>query len=130
MVLIYTKNNFSSGHNSVVYDLNEKTFIILKNFTGKEFLTGIPFKISNNFQIPDSPVTYKDGESYGNLVYIGEYDELLKFWKACAVEAMQGYQETGEKVGLVADLLPKETATLSFKMADSMLYRYMLRLVS
>lgn len=127
---IYIRNNFTAGHDSVVYDDNEKSFFILKSLAGKEGLTGIPFKITNNYQKPDKMVTYKLGEGYDNLIFVGDYDELVSFWKSCASEAMQGYQETGEKAGIVFDILPKETASMSFKMADAMLERYMKRLIS
>ena len=46
------------------------------------------------------------------------------------MSAMQGYQESGGKIGLTADLFHKETAKMSFQMADAMLEEYMNRLIS
>lgn len=130
MTKIIVKNNSIAGRNSVVYDSDGKRFIILKELPVECGLTAVPFRISNNWRKPDDAVTYKDGEKHDNLVYVGEYESLAEFWKTCALEAMQGYQETGEKAGIVFDILPKETASMSFKMADAMLERYMLRMIS
>lgn len=48
----------------------------------------------------------------------------LDFYMNSAISAMQGIQENGTKLGVVADLLPKRTAELAFDMADAMLSEF------
>lgn len=55
--------------------------------------------------------------------------EERDFYLQCSIAAMQGLQESGKKISLVSDLFPKETAKLSFKIADAMLNEYRERLV-
>ena len=49
------------------------------------------------------------------------------FYQECAISAMQGFQEAGGKVGILADLLPEEVAKKSFDFADAMLKEYKTR---
>lgn len=50
-----------------------------------------------------------------------------EFYQQCAIAAMQGLQESGSKLSLLADLAVEETAKLSFDMADAMLKEYIKR---
>lgn len=45
------------------------------------------------------------------------------FIQQCAIEAMQGIQESG-KIGIAFDIVPAELAKLSFDIAESMWSEY------
>ena len=46
--------------------------------------------------------------------------EYREFYQQCAIAAMQGLQEANSKIGVVADLLPKKLAAMSFEIAEAM----------
>lgn len=45
----------------------------------------------------------------------------MEFYTNCAIAAMQGLQESGMKVSLVEDFMPKKLAKIAFNIADAML---------
>lgn len=133
MASIVIKGNWRVSSNDVVYHTRDKEFYLLHEYwdDSSVVLGAQPFTISNNTEgIKKSTVhNYFNDDVEEQLIYVGEYNELFTFWKECAINAMQGFQESGGKVGIAADFLQKETARLSFKMADAMLREYMERLV-
>ena len=46
------------------------------------------------------------------------------FYQECAISAMQGFQEAGGKIGILADILPEKKKKKSFDFADAMLNEY------
>lgn len=50
-----------------------------------------------------------------------------EFYQECAISAMQGFQEAGGKLGVLADMLPEEVAKRAFDFADAMLKEYKTR---
>ena len=46
------------------------------------------------------------------------------FYQEAALSALQGIQEMGGKLGILAELLPDEVAKRAFDFADSMLREY------
>ena len=50
------------------------------------------------------------------------------FYANAALYAMQGIQEMGGKIGIVAEVLPEELAKKAFDIADHMLKEYKLRI--
>lgn len=53
----------------------------------------------------------------GGLMNMNQND----FYLSCAISALQGLQESGGKLSIAADLMPKKTAKLAFEIADAML---------
>jgi len=45
----------------------------------------------------------------------------LEYYLTASLYAMQGMQEMGGKLGIIAELVPNEVAERSFKFADAML---------
>lgn len=133
MAYITIKGNFTVSSDDVVYHIGDKKFYTLYEYwdDGSLVIGAVPFTTSNNIDETNIAVvhTYYHNKVEDQLIYVGKHDELIKFWKECAINAMQGFQESGGKVGITADLLQGETAKLSFKMADAMLREYMERLV-
>ena len=114
--MITVKNNFTCGHNSVVYDTKFKRFYILKG-SDRGWYVGVPFKITNNYSLEKAVQTYMNNQEYEEVVYVHDYDMLVEFWKSCVKHSIKIDD------GLFG-------ADVAFKTADEMLKIYMERLIS
>ena len=115
--MITVKNNFTCGHNSVVYDTKFKRFYILKG-SDRGWYVGVPFKITNNYSLEKAVQTYMNNQEYEELVYVHDYDTLVEFWKSCVMHS------------IVIDGPFSADADVAVKTADEMLKFYMERLIS